>query len=271
MQTTRVAGTQPAREFHDRWPDGLVYFDGEYHLYYQYCAQGAQWGNFSWGHAVSPDLVTWQELPVSIPATDRVMAFSDSIVVDHANTGGSAGADPNTPARVASFTSFDATTKIQSQHLAYSLDRGCSYTPFAGNPISDIGSTEFRDPKVFWHADTQRWVMLAVAALQQERWIYTSSDLRAWSKVSIVGPAGSAANNILLWLGWMSNWDYALALPTQPWRGHQSIVRELDLVDTPHGLRLRQQVAAEVRALIDAQSPLLCCWGHQPQRWRRTR
>ena len=99
-----------------------------------------------------------------------------------------------TPALVAFFTGFDTATKIQSPHLAYRLDRGRSDTPFAGNPIIDIGSTEFRDPKVFWHAPTQRWVRLVVAALQQEMWIYTSSDLRAWAKVSTFGPAGSANN-----------------------------------------------------------------------------
>lgn len=177
-------------------PNGLVWFDGEYHLYYQYNPQGDQWGHISWGHAVSTDLVSWRELPVAIPATERVMAFSGSIVVDHQNSGGFAPPGAATPAFVAFFTGFDPVTKIQSQHLAYSLDRGRSFTAYAGNPVVDIGSTEFRDPKVFWHAPTQRWVMLVVAALMQEMWVYTSIDLKAWSKVSSFGPAGSAANNI---------------------------------------------------------------------------
>lgn len=177
-------------------PNGLIHFDGEYHLYYQYNPLGDQWGHISWGHAVSPDLVSWQELPVAIPATERVMAFSGSVIVDHHNSGGFAPAGSHTPALVAFFTGFDPVTKIQSQHLAYSLDRGRSYTPYAGNPVIDIGSTEFRDPKVFWHEPTQRWVMLVVAALLQEMWVYTSTDLKAWRKVSTFGPAGSAANNI---------------------------------------------------------------------------
>ena len=177
-------------------PNGLVWFDGEYHLYYQYNPLGDQWGHISWGHAVSRDLVSWQEMPVAIQATDRVMAFSGSVVVDHRNSGGFAPPGARRPALVAIFTGFDPVTKIQSQHLAYSLDRGRSYTAYAGNPVIDIGSTEFRDPKVFWHEPTQRWVMLVVVALRQEMWIYNSADLKAWSKVSTFGPAGSAANNI---------------------------------------------------------------------------
>lgn len=176
-------------------PNGLMQLDGEYHLYYQYNPMGAQWGNISWGHAVSRDLVTWEELPVAIAATERVMAFSGCVVVDHHNAGGFSS-DPATPALVAFFTGFDPITKIQSQHLAYSLDHGRSYTPYAGNPVIDIGSTEFRDPKVFWHEATRRWVMLVVAALRQEVWFYTSEDLRHWNKVSTFGPAGSASNNI---------------------------------------------------------------------------
>lgn len=177
-------------------PNGLVLFDGEYHLYYQYNPFDAQWGNISWGHAVSTDLVSWQEQPVAIAATEHVMAFSGCAVVDHDNTAGFAPAGSSSPALIAFFTGFDPTTKIQSQHLAYSLDRGRTFVPYAGNPIIDIGSTEFRDPKVFWHEPTRRWVMLVVAALRQEVWFYTSADLKTWSKVSTFGPAGSAANNI---------------------------------------------------------------------------
>lgn len=177
-------------------PNGLVHIDGEYHLYYQYNPLAAQWGNISWGHAVSTDLMTWREQPVAISATEHVMAFSGSVVVDHGNTGGFAPAGAASPAMVAFFTAFDPATKIQSQHLAYSLDRGRSYVPYAGNPIIDIGSREFRDPNVFWHEPTQRWVMLVVAALEQQVWFYTSVDLRNWTKVSTFGPAGSAANNI---------------------------------------------------------------------------
>ena len=177
-------------------PNGLVFHDGEYHLYFQHNPKGSQWGHISWGHAVSSDLVGWRELDVAIPATERVMAFSGSVVVDHANSGGFAPAGSAEPALVALFTGFDPVTKIQSQHLAYSLDRGRSFKPYAGNPVIDIQSTEFRDPKVFWHEATQRWVMLLVAALQQQVWIYNSPNLKDWQRVSTFGPAGSAAYNI---------------------------------------------------------------------------
>ncbi|HSI47934.1 MAG TPA: glycoside hydrolase family 32 protein [Ideonella sp.] len=318
-------------------PNGLVYFDGEYHLYYQYNPHGSDWGHISWGHAVSTDLASWQELPVAIPATERAMAFSGSVVVDHGNCGGFAPPDASAPALVAFFTGFDPDTKIQSQHLAYSLDRGRSYTPYAGNPIIDIGSTEFRDPKVFWHAPTRHWVMLVVVALEQQVWFYTSANLIDWTRVSTFGPAGSADKNIwevpelfelpidgdstkkrwvlivsvnhgslwggsgvqyfigdfdgkhfkadasdgqltlwadhgrdfyapitfanlpderVLWLGWASNWAYARELPTEPWRGQQSGVRELGLAATSQGLRLRQRMAREMLALVEPE-PLL--------------
>jgi beta-fructofuranosidase/levanase len=185
----------PARNWMND-PNGLVYVDGEYHLYYQYNPFDAQWGNISWGHAVSTDLMSWRELPVAISATRNVMAFSGSVVVDHHNTAGFAPAGSRAPAMLACFTAFDPVTKIQSQHLAYSLDRGRNYVPYAGNPIIDIGSKEFRDPNVFWHEPTKRWVMLVVAALEQQVWFYTSADFKNWTKVSTFGPAGSAANNI---------------------------------------------------------------------------
>ena len=177
-------------------PNGLVYFDGEYHLFYQYNPLGTDWGQIGWGHAVSLDLVSWQELPMAIEATSRLMAFSGSVVVDHDNSAGFAPAGAAVPALLAFFTGFDPASKNQSQHLAYSLDRGRSFTAYAGNPVIDIGSTEFRDPKVFWHGPSRRWVMLVVAALAQQVWFYSSQNLRDWVKVSSFGPAGSAANNI---------------------------------------------------------------------------
>lgn len=177
-------------------PNGLVHHAGEYHLYYQYNPQGPRWGHISWGHAVSTDLVTWQELPVAIPATDRLMAFSGSVVVDHDNTSGFAPPGSDVLPMVALFTGFDPHSRIQAQHVAYSLDRGRTFTMHAGNPVVDIGSTEFRDPKVFWHARTRRWVMVLVAALEQQVWFYTSRDLTDWKKVSSFGPAGSCAGNI---------------------------------------------------------------------------
>src|SRR3954449_4415600 len=117
-------------------PNGLVYYKGEYHLFFQYNPLGSQWGNMSWGHAVSRDLVHWQQLPVAIPMQGDELIFSGSAVVDKDNTSGF-GTRKN-PAMVAIYTS--ARPGSQAQSLAYSLDRGRTWTKYAGNP----GSTSAR-------------------------------------------------------------------------------------------------------------------------------
>src|SRR3954454_11231478 len=136
-------------------PNGLVYYRGEYHLFYQHNPFGNTWGHMSWGHAVSRDLVHWQHLPVAIPEQGDEAIFSGSAVVDYGNTSGFGTAD--NPPMVAVYTA--AKPGNQSQALAYSLDRGRTWTRYAGNPVLDIGSGEFRDPKVFWYAPEHKWVM----------------------------------------------------------------------------------------------------------------
>jgi fructan beta-fructosidase len=173
-------------------PNGLVYYDGEYHLFYQYNPYGDRWGHMSWGHAVSRDLVHWEELPVAIPETE-VMAFSGSAVVDWNNSSGLGKAGK--PPLVAFYTGYHPVTKIQAQYVAYSNDRGRNWTRFGDKPVLDIGSTEFRDPKVFWHAPTKRWVMLVVLAVENKLAIYTSTDLKQWNKASEFGPAGATGKN----------------------------------------------------------------------------
>jgi fructan beta-fructosidase len=150
----------PARNWMND-PNGLVYYDGEYHLFYQYNPHGDRWGHMSWGHAVSRDLVTWNELPVALPETE-VMAFSGSAVIDWKNASGLGRGGK--PAMLAFYTGFDPKTKNQSQYLAYSNDRGRTFKPYG--KVLDIGSTEFRDPKVFWHEPSKRWVMLTVKAVE---------------------------------------------------------------------------------------------------------
>ncbi|PTQ09435.1 beta-fructosidase [Sphingomonas oleivorans] len=166
-------------------PNGLVYYEGEYHLFYQYNPHGDRWGHMSWGHAVSRDLVHWQELPVAIPETD-VMAFSGSAVIDWKNSSGF-GRDGK-PAMVAIFTGHDPKAKNQSQYVAYSNDRGRTFTRYG--KVLDIGSSEFRDPKVFWHEPTKRWVMVVLMAAENRAMIYTSPDLKQWQYASSFGPAG---------------------------------------------------------------------------------
>lgn len=179
----------------DTWlndPNGLLYHEGRWHLFFQNNPTGSQWGNISWGHAVSEDLLSWTELPVAIPATDEEMAFSGSAVVDHANTAGFAG--PGQTALVAIYTSCYAPSSsrpgIQAQSLAYSLDAGVTWHRYAENPVLDIGSREFRDPKVFWYGgDEGRWVMVAVEATDRRVVIYSSPNLIDWTLESRFGPA----------------------------------------------------------------------------------
>ncbi|NHN76382.1 glycoside hydrolase family 32 protein [Azotobacter chroococcum] len=168
-------------------PNGLVYHDGEYHLFYQYNPFGDTWGHMSWGHAVSPDLMHWEHLPVAIPEQGDEMVFSGSVVVDKHNTSGF-GSRRNPP-MVAIYTS--ARPGSQAQSLAYSTDRGRTWTRYAGNPVLDIGSAEFRDPKVFWYAPGRKWVMAVVAALEHKVKLYSSPDLKNWTHMSDFGPANA--------------------------------------------------------------------------------
>jgi fructan beta-fructosidase len=179
----------PARNWMND-PNGLVYYDGEYHLFYQYNPHGDRWGHMSWGHAISRDLVTWTELPVALPEGD-VMAFSGSAVIDWKNMSGLGHGGK--PPMLAFYTGYDPKTKNQSQYLAYSNDRGRTFTPYG--KVLDIGSTEFRDPKVFWHEPSKRWLMLTVKAVENRLAIYTSTDLKQWSHASDFGPAGARGKN----------------------------------------------------------------------------
>ncbi|MEQ7008944.1 glycoside hydrolase family 32 protein [Actinopolymorpha sp. B17G11] len=172
-------------------PNGLVWFDGEYHLFYQYNPDGTDWGNMSWGHAVSPDLVSWVELPVAIPCTDSEHVFSGSVVVDHRNTSGF-GVD-GAPAMVAIYTAHDPASGRQAQALAVSHDRGRSWSRYAGNPVLDVRSPAFRDPKVSWYGPGGYWVMVVAQADQRIAQFYASDDLLNWRHLSDFGPAGATA------------------------------------------------------------------------------
>jgi fructan beta-fructosidase len=173
-------------------PNGLLYYEGIYHLFFQTNPHSDVWGNMSWGHATSTDLITWAEQDIAIPYTAEEMVFSGSAVADVTNTAGFAG--PGQTALVAIYTSARAPRGgrpgSQAQSLAYSLDSGTTWTRYAGNPVLDIGSDEFRDPKVFWHGGGDgRWVMVAVEAVARQVVVYTSDNLREWSLQSRFGPA----------------------------------------------------------------------------------
>ena len=167
-------------------PNGLVFYDGEYHLFYQHNLLGDTWGHMSWGHAVSRDLLHWEHLPVALHEEHGVMAFSGSAVVDRRNTSG-LGTQGNPPL-VAIYTGHSDLE--QTQNIAYSIDRGRSWIKYSGNPVLAIGSREFRDPKVFWHERTGQWIMVTVLSDQYKVRFFGSPDLKQWSHLSDFGPAG---------------------------------------------------------------------------------
>ena len=163
-------------------PNGLVYHAGEWHLFYQYNPEGEDWGHMSWGHAISPDLADWTELPVAIAETDADMIFSGSAVIDHGNSAGF-GHD----AMVAIYTAAARHgPQRQSQALAHSSNSGRSFAIYPGNPVLDLSMADFRDPNVFWHGPTQRWIMVVVLSNENRALIYASKDLRQWDEMSVI-------------------------------------------------------------------------------------
>ena len=312
-------------------PNGLVYYNGEYHLFYQYNPQGAEWGHMSWGHAVSADMLHWKNLPVAIPEEPgKFMIYSGSAVVDwHNSSGLCKGADSRNPScLIAIYTA--AGTNSQKQHLAFSNDRGRTWTNYSGNPIADLHHPDFRDPKVFWYEPERKWVMVAVLADERKAVFLDSRDLKSWvlrgsfeaagnqkgqwecpdlfelpvgrnrenkKWVLVVNrnpgaPAGGtgveyfvgrfdgahfvnetpitqdlwadygkdfyATNSFSdippkdgrrVWIGWMSNWQYANREPTTAWRGAQSLPRTLSLAQFPDGTRLVQEPVVEAKEL----------------------
>ncbi|WP_258802311.1 glycoside hydrolase family 32 protein [Pseudarthrobacter sp. NS4] len=198
-----VASTDP---FRPKWhytsernwlndPNGLVYLNGTYHLFYQHNPLGPDWGNMSWGHATSPDLLHWEEQAVAIPCDAQEAIFSGSAVFDEHNTSGLGTAQ--NPPLVAVYTSAysDASPLAgrQAQSLAYSLDEGRTWTKYQGNPVLDRASADFRDPKVFWYdgAAGSYWVMVAVEAVERQVVLYKSGDLKTWEQLSSFGPANA--------------------------------------------------------------------------------
>jgi fructan beta-fructosidase len=168
-------------------PNGLVFYDGEYHLFYQHNPFGNVWGHMSWGHALSRDLVHWEYLPVALPEEDGIMIFSGSAVVDRHNTSGF-GTDDTSPL-IAIYTGH--TDVEQTQNIAFSIDRGRTWTKYPGNPVLAIGAREFRDPKVFWHEPTNQWIMVTVLANEHKVRFDGSPDLKYWTHLSDFGPAGA--------------------------------------------------------------------------------
>ena len=158
-------------------PNGMVCLDGTWHLFYQYNPSGNDWGNMSWGHATSTDLMHWTEKPVALTGDDLGQIFSGSAVVDKDNT---AGFGPN--AIVALYTSAG---DHQQQSIAYSTDGGETFHKYDGNPvIANTDMADFRDPKVFWHEQSKQWIMSLALGYQYGIQFWASKDLKNWSRLS---------------------------------------------------------------------------------------
>ncbi|MBX7125950.1 MAG: glycoside hydrolase family 32 protein [Cyclobacteriaceae bacterium] len=321
--------TPPAGWMND--PNGLVYFDGEYHLFYQHYPDSTVWGPMHWGHAVSQDLLHWEHLPIALYPDSLGYIFSGSAVVDWKNTSG-LGTEAM-PAMVAIYTYHDMAAerrgdiKVESQGLAYSIDRGRTWLKYNGNPVlANPGSRDFRDPKVAWQDSYQQWVM--TLAVHDHVEFYRSKDLLHWEKLSEFGkdlgshggvwecpdlfalkdeqgsthwvlfvsinpggPQGGSATQYFvgdfdgarftsqdtvtrwidhgadnyagvtwsdipssdgrrLFLGWMSNWQYANVVPTKNWRSANTIPRSVSLVTRGATHELKFEPVKEIDSML---------------------
>ncbi|GAB4018050.1 glycoside hydrolase family 32 protein [Spirosoma koreense] len=180
-------------------PNGMLYYQGTYHLFYQYYPDASVWGPMHWGHTTSKDMVHWQEQPIALYPDSLGYIFSGSAVVDVANTSGF-GKNGQVPL-VAIFTHHNPTLekqksdKFQYQSLAYSLDAGKTWTKYAGNPVlPNPGIVDFRDPKVRWFEPQKKWIM--TLATKDRVTFYSSPDLKAWSKESDFGSDAGAHGGV---------------------------------------------------------------------------
>lgn len=171
-------------------PNGLVYYKGEYHLFYQYHPGGNKWGPMHWGHAISTDLFNWKDMPIALFPDANGAVFSGSVVVDSANT---AGFKTGTESpMVAVYTSAG---DRQSQSIAYSNDKGRTWVKYLKNPVlPNPGINDFRDPKVFWNAATANWIMSL--ATGHEISFYSSSNLKEWKFESAFGKGMGAQGGV---------------------------------------------------------------------------
>ncbi|MEL6559120.1 MAG: glycoside hydrolase family 32 protein [Bacteroidota bacterium] len=327
-------------------PNGMVYFEEEYHLFYQYYPDSTVWGPMHWGHAVSKDLISWEHLPIALYPDSLGYIFSGSAVVDWQNTSGF-GEDGNPPL-IAIFTYHDMEAEkagridFQYQGIAYSLDKGRTWTKYDQNPVlPNQGVKDFRDPKVFWYEPGKKWVM-TLAELDHVSF-YSSTDLKKWEKESDFGkgfgshagvwecpdlfeiqvngtneskwvlllsinpggPQGGSAtqyfvgdfdgqnfipdesfskeilNEQAVWLdygadnyagvtwsdipeedgrrlfiGWMSNWQYAQVVPTTKWRSAMTMTRALELHRTESSYRIHSKVIDEYNEIIGEGSSI---------------
>jgi fructan beta-fructosidase len=171
-------------------PNGMVFYEDEYHLFYQHYPDSTVWGPMHWGHAVSKDMLRWEHLPIALYPDSLGYIFSGSAVVDWKNTSGFGTTE--TPPIVSIFTYHDmdgeksGRVDYQTQGIAYSLDKGRSWTKYDKNPVlKNPGIKDFRDPKVSWNDVVKQWVM--TLAVKDHIEFYSSPDLKQWTKLSEFG------------------------------------------------------------------------------------
>ncbi|MFD2992544.1 glycoside hydrolase family 32 protein [Fictibacillus nanhaiensis] len=168
-------------------PNGMVYFQGEYHLFYQYHPESTVWGPMHWGHAVSSDMIHWEHLPIALFPDEIGFIFSGSVVVDPCDSTGFFNGGEGLVAIFTHAGEHPVTRKPrQVQSLAYSKDKGRTWTKYEGNPVlEEPAIADFRDPKVIWYEEERKWIMVLAAGNHVR--FYSSNDMKSWDFESAFG------------------------------------------------------------------------------------
>jgi sucrose-6-phosphate hydrolase SacC (GH32 family) len=165
-------------------PNGMVYQDGVYHLFYQHYPENTNWGPMHWGHATSTDLFNWEDKPIALYPDDMGWIYSGSAVVDKNNTAGFK--TDNIDPLIAIYTIHHSITGLEQQGMAYSTDKGNTWVKYENNPIiRNPNIRDFRDPKAFWNETTKKWNL--VLAANDHIKFYESENLKEWNHISDFG------------------------------------------------------------------------------------